>query len=255
MARHTQTLADIVTHINKMMHPDTYILMNHKQKIEEARGFIFNFDYPFYDESKRADFETQFIRHFYFREIGFETEGMFQFYLENYLNAYMPNYNKMLWTTEQDFPLFDNMHQTTTSTKENERTSNTQNNQQQASEQGKRDKTQSDHFNRTLTEDTPDERLDIKPDGKNTSIQYASDIEEVRDNTFDDTKSDESSNQSSQEHEHLRGDENETSWENQSGKIGDKTYARLMQEYRQSILDVYKQIFNDCQSLFMLVYS
>src|SRR5690606_30755344 len=36
-----------------------------------------------------------FIRHFYMREIGFETEGLFKFYLETWLLVHMPYYNQL----------------------------------------------------------------------------------------------------------------------------------------------------------------
>src|SRR5690606_40563614 len=40
-------------------------------------------------------FETYFIIHFYMREIGFETEGLFKFYLETWLLVHMPYYNQL----------------------------------------------------------------------------------------------------------------------------------------------------------------
>ena len=56
--------------------------LSRKERIEVGRKQLFDFDYPFYDETKRAEFETKFINHFYLREIGSETMGSFKFNLD-----------------------------------------------------------------------------------------------------------------------------------------------------------------------------
>ena len=62
---------------------------------------IFPSDYEFYvdDEQLRKAFEDKFIRHFYYREIGFETPFMFIQKLESHLLLNMP-YWKQLYATE-----------------------------------------------------------------------------------------------------------------------------------------------------------
>nr|prf protein p11,lower collar [Bacillus phage phi29] len=64
------------------------------EKIEKGRPKLFDFNYPIFDESYRTIFETHFIRNFYMREIGFETEGLFKFHLETWLMINMPYFNK-----------------------------------------------------------------------------------------------------------------------------------------------------------------
>ena len=56
---------------------------------------IFDFNYPIFDESYRAKFEENFINHFYYREIGFETISRFKHHLKTELNILMPYYNKL----------------------------------------------------------------------------------------------------------------------------------------------------------------
>ena len=62
---------------------------------------IFPSNYEFYidDEQVRKAFEDKFIRHFYYREIGFETPFMFIQKLETHLLINMP-YWKQLYETE-----------------------------------------------------------------------------------------------------------------------------------------------------------
>lgn len=76
--------------------------------IEGSREKIFNFDYPIFDESYRPTLETLILRHFYTREIGFETVGLWELKLCDKLNVIMPYYNKWYESELLDFnPLWD----------------------------------------------------------------------------------------------------------------------------------------------------
>lgn len=68
---------------------------------------IFDFPYDFYNNDKKADFERDFIRHFYFREIGVETIDKFKFYLEDKMNVVFPYYNKLMQASEVEYDLLD----------------------------------------------------------------------------------------------------------------------------------------------------
>ena len=82
---------------------------------------IFDFPYEFYDEHKRREFEQNFIRHFYFREIGCETVDRFKLYLEDKMRTVFPYYNKLFETTLIEYNILDNyyMKESTTTTREN----------------------------------------------------------------------------------------------------------------------------------------
>src|SRR5699024_7832776 len=67
-----------------------------KQKIEIGRVNLFkDIEYELFNEMYRKEFETKFIRYFYNKEIGFETEGLFKFELETWLQINMPYYNQL----------------------------------------------------------------------------------------------------------------------------------------------------------------
>lgn len=51
--------------------------------------------YPIFDESYRQPLNDKIIRHFYFREIGFETLGQFRWYMRNAMNENMPYFNQL----------------------------------------------------------------------------------------------------------------------------------------------------------------
>lgn len=60
-----------------------------------ARPFLFDFIYPIFDVRYQEQIESNIIRHFYFREIGFETFGMFKVKLHDKMVTVMPSINEM----------------------------------------------------------------------------------------------------------------------------------------------------------------
>lgn len=63
--------------------------------IEDALPIIFSFDFPIFDEEYREVLETKILRHYYTREIGCETYGLWKLRLQTKLNEIMPYYNKL----------------------------------------------------------------------------------------------------------------------------------------------------------------
>lgn len=92
---------------------------------------IFNFDYTFYDEEKKTDFEQQFIDHFLFREIGVETVGRFQHYLKVKCNEVLPFYNEMLKAAQLEYDILYNYDMKETFAKTNANTKETTENIEQ----------------------------------------------------------------------------------------------------------------------------
>ena len=76
--------------------------------IETAREKVFDFDFPVFDESYRSVIETKILRHYYTREIGFETVGLWKLKLETRLNEVMPYFNQLYESTLLEFnPFYD----------------------------------------------------------------------------------------------------------------------------------------------------
>lgn len=85
---------------------------------------IFDFNYPFYDESKRREFEEKFIKHFYFHEIGSPTPERFKWYLEDKMNTVFPYYNELFKSATIEYEVLDNYKLTETYTRNVERNEN-----------------------------------------------------------------------------------------------------------------------------------
>jgi len=75
--------------------------------IGDALPKIFDFDFPIFDENYREVLERKIIKHFYTREIGFETVGLWKLKLNTKLNEIMPYYNQLYNSTLLEFnPLY-----------------------------------------------------------------------------------------------------------------------------------------------------
>lgn len=83
-------------------------LTNVESIIETALPKIFDFSFPIYDESYRTVLETKIIKHYYTREIGFETVGLWKLWLNKRLNEIMPFYNQLYKSETLEFnPFYD----------------------------------------------------------------------------------------------------------------------------------------------------
>lgn len=298
--------------------PTQYQSIPMRERIEEGRKKLFNFDYPIFDENYRGVFETHFIRNFFMREIGFETEELFKFQLETWLIINMPYFNKLF---ESELIEFDPLINSSMSVTSNETTNKTQNdirdmlrnetidkgttfNTEQDStglttSSGQTDGTTSidqtssgtegtltDDFNRTIESDTPDSRLTITTNDGEGALTYASKIVENNENNKHDTTRNETLANDGTTSETSSATTNETNNTIQSatgtedvvnnetkndtlnsvvnevedyvqqrvGKIGVQSYSEMVMKYRESFLRVEKQIFDEMNQLFMLVY-
>lgn len=82
--------------------------------INDAIPIIFSFNFPIFDEEYRNVLCTKILRHYYTREIGSETYGLWKLRLQTKLNEIMPYYNKLYETELLKFdPLRDVDMQTT----------------------------------------------------------------------------------------------------------------------------------------------
>jgi hypothetical protein len=234
---------------------DLYVLEgghNVKDKIEIARTKLFDFDYPIFNETYKKDFETHFIRNFFMREIGFETDGLFKFYLENWLVINMPYWNKMFESELLSFDPLKNHDLNESKTKKNDKSQKnvnaiaghssdkqTQSTTGSASENG---------FDRNLESNTPDSRLTITSNDGIGVIEYASHITENNGKNSKSSNSSLTGNNTQDSSVNSNGNtdtsENETVNESRTGKTGESSYSKLLLEYRDTFLKIEKNDFS-----------
>lgn len=233
-----------------------------REVIETGRPKLFDFEYPIFDSKYKGVFETHFIRNFYMREIGFETEGLFKFNLESWLLINMPYFNKMFESELLKFDPLVNSKTVEDSTKNKNtdgKTDSTMKGDVANTNKTTGNVTQSDTaFNRKLENDTPDSRLAITTAEGKGIIEYASQIDEQSMNSDSNINNDVTSTgtQDSSTTGNVVTDitELETYLTTREGKVGAVTYSEMLMEYRKSFARIEKQMFEEMQQLFMLVY-
>lgn len=265
-----------------------------RDKIELGRTKLFDFEYPIFDTNYRKVFETNFIRKFYMREIGFETEGLFKFQLETWLLIHMPYFNKLFESELIEFNPLENSsvdvnHLKTTDKTQNDvrdsihgsttsGTSDTTNdatsNVTSTSVKDSTGNVTDDNFERHLKSNNPDTRLALTANDGEGVIEYASEINENNENNARNSVGNEtgsgtnlvedvgstntvaSSKNDGTQNDTINSTINDVEdfIQHRAGKIGVQTYSKMIQEYRESFIRIEKQMHDEMQELFMLVY-
>lgn len=261
--------------------------LSHKERIEIGRQHFFgDMDYPIFDEDYRKGFETRFIRHFFFKNIGFETAYYFKFELETWLQINMPYFNDLFESERLDYdPLSDTDVSITTKKTADETidktgkdtilTNDNLDKTRDVDDKSINDRTTDndvtvDNFNRNLYLETPQDRLNITANDGEGVIESATSIVEDTDNNKETTTTTENNIQTYtsdviENEKRLRdsvkdmvnkeiGNTIEDFIYHKTGKASGRTYAKMIQEYRSSLLRIEKQIFKECNHLFMQVY-
>jgi len=222
---------------------------------------IFDFDFPIWDEQYRSVLCTKILKHYYTREIGLETVGLWKLKLETKLNEIMPYYNELYESTTFKYnPLYDaDYYKTTKGTDvgENNRAgqSNTVNN----------------GTNNTVYDETG------KNEGKNKRVNRFSDTpqggligiendEYLTNATIDENEGENSYSKNGHNlntvNGSIAGTDSETGNFNTTkdyidhvfGKFPGRSYAKDIREYRENLLNIDMQIIDELKDLFMLLW-
>ena len=106
MSKYTTEVRYICEHFSGLSESVGY--NNVEQVIKNCLTKVFDFNFPIFDESYRTVLETKILRHYYTREIGLETVGLWKLKLNTKLNEIMPFYNQLYKSELIEFnPLYD----------------------------------------------------------------------------------------------------------------------------------------------------
>lgn len=249
--------------------------------IEKSRAKIFDFDYPIFDENYRSVLETKIIKHYYTREIAAETVGLWKLWLDERMNNIMPYYNQLYKSELLEFnPLYDTdittdsnrkINHEENSTDKNVRTDNL-NNKNTRTDNLSTQNSHEDHDtdsgtndNLTAYSDTPQNGLkgvtelnyltnatkvngsDNKKHDNNGSYNIKNTGTQVDDATQTGTVSNDGSGTK-------KYDNTDEYLEHVKGKRGTDSYAKILQEYRKTFLNIDQMIINSLSDLFMGVW-
>lgn len=242
--------------------------------ITKALPKLFNFNFPIFDENYRSVLETKIVKHYYTREICCETLGRWKMFLNTKLNEIMPYYNKLYESADHQYnPLYDADYFREGNKRGEESGQNTHNS------------TRTDNLkeeNNTVRTDNLTTENEIEVENKNDHWDYYSDtpqgglngiqnntyLTNVRHTTDDSGGSNENivqTNTGTQEHNGTRfntgtqmTNANGTNVVNSTdsylehvyGKMPGTSYAKLIEEYRKTLLNIDVMIIKDLQDLF-----
>ena len=241
--------------------------------IQRAIPVIFDFNFPIYDENYRNVLCTKILKHYYTREIGAETVGLWKLWLDTRLNEIMPYYNQLYKSAVIEFnPMYD-VDLTTKHTRENDGTTNvtgntitheqrniTRNKKENISGDNKQTSQISENgVNRDLYSDTPQGALD--------NIENETYLTNARKITSENTNNGENTGEYT---ENRNGDETvedgvqadgtntgetianstEEYLQTITGKSGGASYSKRLQEFRDTFINIDAMIIDELKDLF-----
>ena len=198
--------------------------------LKDEKFNVFDFDYDFYDEVLKPQFEQKFKDYYRFYEIGMETVERWQHNLKAKLNLIMPYY-KQLYQTELaskdiNFLLNKDLKETFIRDIEGNDTSNNVSSTVAKSESISKE-SYLDNGNADLS--LTDGLTGISSNGSTGDTQSKSDST--------------ASNKSTEKTELIS-----------QGNIGITSSAELLQKWRDTIINIDKMIIEECRDLFMQIY-
>lgn len=234
---------------------------NISQTIQKALPKIFDFDFPIYDESYRNVLETKIINHYYTREIGLETVGLWKHFLQMKLTEIMPYYNQLYRSTLLDFnPLYD-VDLTTTSTRDvGQNESNTAHSEGSASgeDHGSGSSSSATDSNGSSTNrysDTPQGGLDgIENDTYLTNATLNNDTEHSGTESTSQSDNSSSSKSTSDGTGSRKYSSTDEYLEHVAGKSAGVSYSSRIKEFRETFLNIDMMIIDELGDLFMKLW-
>lgn len=218
--------------------------------IEKSRTKIFDFSFPIFDEKYRSVLETKIIKHYYTKEIGLETVGLWKLKLDTKMNEIMPYYNQLYNSTLLEFNPFYDVDITR---KHNTRSDGTRNETNESKNQTMNQNTNKTNGNANSTDWT---LYSDTPQGGITGIESETYL----------TNATKETNQSANEvntisNESSTGNSNgktdsviknvEDYLETVKGKQGTQDYSSLLLKYRETFLNIDLQIIEELSDLFL----
>lgn len=210
--------------------------------IEKSRTKIFDFSFPIFDEKYRSVLETKIIKHYYTREIGLETVGLWKLKLDTKMNEIMPYYNQLYSSTLLEFNPFYDVDITR---KHNTRSDGTRNETNENKSNGtNQNTTNSNSTNRNLYSDTPQGAL-TGVESETYLTNATKDMLESTDNSngnFNTSANGKSDSVIKNVEDYL---------ETVKGKQGTEDYSSLLLKYRETFLNIDLQIIEELSDLFI----
>ena len=222
---------------------------------------IFNFSFPIFDEQYRELLCKKILRHYYTREIAHETVGLWKLKLNTKLNEIMPYYNQLYKSELLEFnPLYDVDYEKKTDGTHTDNIKNTKTKTgtvENANKMGGDSKTVVEGSNTNLYADTPTQKLnEIFPN--DSSPNYLTNARKVDDKTTTTvtpkTTVDGKETFNTTDISTNSGNTIDDYLIKVSGKMGASSQSKLLQEYRETFLNIDMLIIDELKDLFFKLW-
>lgn len=246
---------------------------------------VFDFDFPIFDEEYRSVLCKKILKHYYTREIGLETVGLWKLKLDTKMNEIMPIFNKRYESTLFEFnPLYDVDYTRTTNGGES--------GENESERSGSRTESgnETDKLTGTDTKATTgtvgvvrsntgsgssEDKFSDTPQGSLTNVKNGTYLTNARIVDTSNTESGQDTTtynttdtitHNTQNQKTKSGQMSDSGTESGSfsttkeyvervvGKMGNKTYASVINEFRDAIINVDMEIIEALSDLFMKVW-
>lgn len=242
--------------------------------IQNAIPKIFSFDWPIFDESYRNVLETKILKHYYTREIGLETYGLWKLKLNTKLNEIMPYYNQLYKSAMLEFNPFYDVDLTRNHTGKKTGTEALKGNvdingQIIVDNHGNVNTTDNTTVNNTTTSEnidkysaTPQGAIeDLRNDKYLTNARIITDANKSngttngKTDTSTDSTTDTTTNTTTTTTNSTTINNTEDYLETVKGKQGTQSYAGLLLEFRETFLNIDMMVIEDLSELFMNIWT
>ena len=207
---------------------------------------IFTTGVKFFDEDYRKIICSKILKHFYLREIGAETYGVWQLWMNTKLEEIMPYYNQMYESCNLKFNPFHDVDLTRTHEGKGNTISNGDNRSLSNSSISNGSNEHYNGTNRDLYSDTPQGAL--------TGVENETYLTNARKNINENTTTTSSNTNTINNETNVNKTEANTTdeyIEKVIGKQGSKDYSSLLKEYRETFLNIDMMIIEEFNGLFL----
>ena len=226
-------------------------------------------NFPIFDELYRGELCKKILKHYYTREIGFETYGLWKLKLNTRMQEIMPYYNKLYESTLLEYEPLHQIDYTRTIEDHNQK-SGTKGTQSARNRTDTINRTDNGTVNRSTNGSNSNTKTDLfsdTPQGGITGLDsgtYLTTADKVTDSGTTTGQVAETSSlaktgtTSVADNNTVNGTESENNsrayTEHISGKRGGESYANLLKEYRDVLINVDLMVINALADLFMLLW-
>jgi hypothetical protein len=230
-----------------------------KSGLSESKGFgsvdevlngswdkIFTSKVSFFDEEYRGVLCKKILKHYYLREIGCETVGIWLLWMNTKLEEIMPYYNKLY---ESELIKFNPMYDVDWNRKGNKTGNESGSGSRSTSGNNSGTNTQSG-----ISSNTRKDLYSDTPQGELTGVEsetYLTNARKVSDSGETGVNGSTSGSYEDSESSSNKVDTTENYVESVSGKQGTGSYSKMLNEFRETFLNIDMQVIEEFAEMFM----